>query len=187
MRQIHNAKTNILQAAGTLLKKEGIDDFNIRKIADIAGVSIGTVYNYYPSKSQLVFDVMENLLEGCVKALNDEPQSTQTIFDTFRSIYFSMFDYFNLFQKNLMRDLSVLASAESGSPAAVEKSHMNIFQDAFRHVFDVHSNEVDPELLKILGVEQTISFIIVHFNDMIRRNVKDYSGMDFILRKLLSK
>ncbi len=187
MRTIQNAKTKILQAAGNLLKKEGLVDFNIRKIADMAGVSVGTVYNNYPSKSRLVFDVMERLLEDCVATLKDESKSPKTIFDSFRNIYFSMFDYFNLFQKNLMRDLFVLASTDSNSPAIVEHSHMKIFQDAFQHVFETHADEVDPEVLEVLGVERTITFILVHFNDMIRRNVKDYGDMDFILRKLLSK
>lgn len=185
MRTIENAKTKILRAAGDLLKKEGLVDFNMRTIARMAGVSVGTVYNHYPAKAELVFDVMERLLADCVMTISDA--SAKTIFDAFRNIYFSMLDYFNLFQKNLMRDLSVLASTETNPRASVEHSHMAIFQNAFKNAFEAHRDEIDPRIFTVLGVDRAIAFILAHFNDMIRRNVRDYAELDFILRKLLSK
>jgi AcrR family transcriptional regulator len=44
----------ILQAAEQILEREGLASFNTNRVADIAGVSIGTLYQYYPNKTALV-------------------------------------------------------------------------------------------------------------------------------------
>jgi len=64
---------------------------------------------------------------------------------------------------------------------------MAIFQNAFKNAFEAHRDEIDPRIFTVLGVDRAIAFILAHFNDMIRRNVRDYAELDFILRKLLSK
>jgi|GEM_PF-2241684 len=185
MRSIGNAKTKILEVASDLLKKDGLAEFNMRTIAKLAHVSVGTVYNYYPAKSDLVVDIMENLLRECCAVIDDE--SGKSIYDKFRNIYFQMLGYFNLFQANLMQDLMVLASSEGNPSGNIVMQHMKIFQDAFKRAFEAHRSEIDPRVFTVLGIENAIGFIIVNYNDMIRHNVSDFTRMEFLLRKLLQR
>lgn len=44
------SKEKLLTAARILVAEEGFSALAIRKLAEAASVSVGTVYNYFPSK-----------------------------------------------------------------------------------------------------------------------------------------
>ena len=44
----------ILQAATRVLAKESLDGFNTNRVAQIAGISVGSLYQYFPNKDALV-------------------------------------------------------------------------------------------------------------------------------------
>lgn len=44
-----------LKAAQDLLERDGIDGVTTRKIAQLAGVSVGTVYGYFPNKEAIIY------------------------------------------------------------------------------------------------------------------------------------
>src|SRR3569832_100549 len=49
----------LVEATARLLVKEGFDTMSTNKIAQAAGVSIGSLYQYYPSKEALVAAVVD--------------------------------------------------------------------------------------------------------------------------------
>lgn len=48
----------ILQAAAHILETDGMADFNTNRIAEIAGVSIGSLYQYFPSKQAILAELI---------------------------------------------------------------------------------------------------------------------------------
>ena len=48
------ARSDILAAANTLIARKGYADTTMREIAETANVSYQTLYNYFPSKAQIV-------------------------------------------------------------------------------------------------------------------------------------
>lgn len=49
----------VLDSAITLLTESGAEDFNTNRVAERAGVSIGTVYQYFSSKEMMLSAVVE--------------------------------------------------------------------------------------------------------------------------------
>jgi AcrR family transcriptional regulator len=49
----------ILDAAAHVLVKEGIEHATTNRIAEVAGVSIGSLYQYFPSKDALISSLLE--------------------------------------------------------------------------------------------------------------------------------
>ena len=49
----------LLEATARVLLKEGYDRASINRIAEVAGVSIGSLYQYFPSKEALVAAVID--------------------------------------------------------------------------------------------------------------------------------
>jgi AcrR family transcriptional regulator len=45
---------SILEAAGQMLEREGAEGLNTNRIAERAGVSIGTLYQYFPDKAAIL-------------------------------------------------------------------------------------------------------------------------------------
>ena len=95
-RQLRNKKA-LLSAARQLIHEKGVDTATMQEITEIADVGVGTMYNYFKSKDdlirQIVRDDMDHLVEWTLKSL--EPS-----FDPVRQ---AGYDYWNFLQK-LSRD-----------------------------------------------------------------------------------
>ena len=48
------ARESMLQAAEALIERDGFDNARMRDIAELAGVSYQTLYNYFPTKARIV-------------------------------------------------------------------------------------------------------------------------------------
>jgi AcrR family transcriptional regulator len=48
----------ILQAAARILVNEGYDRLNTNRIAEVAGVSVGTLYQYFPTKEAILSEII---------------------------------------------------------------------------------------------------------------------------------
>ncbi len=55
---IKDAKETIISRARALLAAHGATKLNMRALAESAGVAAGTLYNYFPSKEDLISEVM---------------------------------------------------------------------------------------------------------------------------------
>jgi AcrR family transcriptional regulator len=44
----------ILEAAARILAKDSLDGFNTNRVAEVAGISIGSLYQYFPNKEALI-------------------------------------------------------------------------------------------------------------------------------------
>jgi len=53
----------ILSAAAHILTEEGYDKFTTNRVAELAGVSIGSLYQYFPNKEALIFGLAEHHAE----------------------------------------------------------------------------------------------------------------------------
>ena len=57
----------ILEAATRVLERNGPEAFTTSRVAEVAGVSVGSLYQYYPNKASLLFclhEVFPNLQRG---------------------------------------------------------------------------------------------------------------------------
>ncbi|MEO8698994.1 MAG: TetR/AcrR family transcriptional regulator [Kofleriaceae bacterium] len=62
----------ILAASARVLVKRGFDRFTTNEVADAAGVSIGSLYQYFPNKEALVAALIEKHIEDMNAALLSE-------------------------------------------------------------------------------------------------------------------
>lgn len=58
-KQSHDTRARILQAAFTVLSRQGYENTSVKDIAEEAGVAQGLVHYHYKSKQQLVLAVLE--------------------------------------------------------------------------------------------------------------------------------
>lgn len=69
------SKEQILDAAYEIATTQGLGALSIRAVAAACGVAVGTVYNSYPTKSELVNDVVgrfwQRALSGCMAAAGE--------------------------------------------------------------------------------------------------------------------
>lgn len=61
MNTVVTSKEEILKASRNLIQQYGWSAVNIRSVASACGVSIGSIYNYFPSKADLVGATVESI------------------------------------------------------------------------------------------------------------------------------
>jgi AcrR family transcriptional regulator len=77
-------RQEIVGTAVRLFHARGFDDVTVEEIADAAGVSKKTVFNYFATKEDLVFDRFEEREAGLVSAVRDRPAGL-SVLESFRA------------------------------------------------------------------------------------------------------
>ena len=62
----------LLQATARILVREGFDKASTNRIAEVAGVSVGSLYQYFPSKEALVAAVINRHNQEVMRAVQGE-------------------------------------------------------------------------------------------------------------------
>lgn len=55
--------TSVRQAARQILENEGPSALTTNRVAEVAGVSVGSLYHYYPNKDSIVADLFDELVD----------------------------------------------------------------------------------------------------------------------------
>jgi AcrR family transcriptional regulator len=75
-RSQHQRRKRIVQAAAALASRGGVDAMQMRTVAERAGVALGTLYRYFPSKMELVVAVVSEELDLLEKSMQRRPPAT---------------------------------------------------------------------------------------------------------------
>ena len=68
----------ILQAATRVLSRESLAGFNTNRVAEVAGVSVGSLYQYFPNKAALVTALIDRSQTELAEAFEKLVQQIQT-------------------------------------------------------------------------------------------------------------
>lgn len=71
----------ILEAAMTVFSRDGYDRASVQEIAREAGVSVGTIYNYFPGKRDILTALMEHYIINPIVGFfsNPDPKADESI------------------------------------------------------------------------------------------------------------
>ena len=70
---------NLIEATARILVKEGFDKASTNRSAEVAGVSIGSLYQYFPSKEALVAAVIERHQQEIMRTVRGELAQVATL------------------------------------------------------------------------------------------------------------
>lgn len=126
----------ILDAAARILERQGAAAFTTNRIAEVAGVSVGTFYQYFPNKSAVVeallerhFMEMKAVIETAKATVLDEPLEVKLriLISAAVSIHFT--------RPELQRELDRLRQSDDleAEQAREDAAHLNTIQLIERH------------------------------------------------------
>ena len=73
-----STRTAILEAAGTLLAKDGPEGLSVSQVAQLAGVNRGTAYQHFPTREQLLAATTAWVSEKLRKAVFGDPNDAES-------------------------------------------------------------------------------------------------------------
>lgn len=77
-RSQHQRRKRIIQAAAALASRGGVEAMQMRTVAERAGVALGTLYRYFPSKMDLVVAVVGEEIDLLESSIERRPPTAAT-------------------------------------------------------------------------------------------------------------
>ena len=84
---IENLPQRLAEEARRQIEQSGFSAMTIRSVAKGCGVGVGTVYNYYTSKEELVATFMLSDWKDCIAAIQRCADESETLEPVLRTIY----------------------------------------------------------------------------------------------------
>ncbi len=117
-RQKVDRERRILQAAITLFRRDGYRAVRIEDLAELAGVSVGTVYNYHATKGDILIAIValevEEVLEAGAHTVANPPVGVETALLT---LIFQYYDHsLEYLTKEMWRSAMALAIETPHTP-----------------------------------------------------------------------
>ena len=105
---IKDLENRLLEEARRQIEERGYGALTVRSVAEGCGVGVGTVYNYFRSKDELLATYILRDWNGCVLAI----RTVATYSDTPQSVLRCMYDQLNAFSdrhRGVFRDKAAAA------------------------------------------------------------------------------
>ncbi len=71
MNKVVTSKEDILAVSKEMVAENGIQAINMRNVAKQCGVAVGSVYNYFPSKNDLIIAVIDAIWKEIIPGISD--------------------------------------------------------------------------------------------------------------------
>jgi TetR/AcrR family transcriptional regulator, cholesterol catabolism regulator len=104
--------TVILDAVEDLLESDGLDKWQLRDVAEIAKVSLATIYKHFPSRDDLILATIERWMDEHVYKPIRERAPGEPLFDALMRMFRTIFKPWE--QHPMMLDAFVRASSLNG-------------------------------------------------------------------------
>lgn len=71
MNKVVTSKEDILEVSKGMVAENGVQAINMRNVARQCGVAVGSVYNYFPSKNDLMIAVIDRIWREIIQGISD--------------------------------------------------------------------------------------------------------------------
>lgn len=144
MNTIVTSKEAILEASRELIRTEGWNSINIRSVAKACNISVGTIYNYFQNKTDLITATIESIWQD-IFHMPEEDLSFRNFLDSinwaFDKIQEGDQKYPGFFTSH---SISFVDSEKKHGQKKMEESLQHI-QDGFYQVL-IHDTQVDQTI-----------------------------------------
>ncbi len=168
----------ILEAAAQVLSKEGAARFTTARVAEMAGVSVGSVYQYFPNKAAILFRLQTDEWQQTAEMLRSILASTDRPPLERLRILVLAFIRSECEEASMRVALNDAAPLYRDAPEALEEkaSGERIFQDFIQEVLPRASDKTRELASKLITA--TLSTLGKYFSENLRTEaeIEEYAG-----------
>lgn len=187
-KQKANRKDRLLKAAVALFRARGYRSVRIEDVARMAGVSVGTFYNYYQTKGDVLISIValevEEVLEAGTTIVTDPPAGAE------QALLTLIFSYYDHSLEYLSKDMWRTAMAQSIEAPGTRNGQLYaaLDQRLAEQVTDLLSTlQRCGEVRRAVNVVAMGPVIFNNLNQNFIEFVKDYSMTLNVLRSRVAE
>lgn len=185
MNHVITSKEQLLEAAKEIAYQEGISSISIRHVAAKCGVSIGSIYNYFPTKADLVMGVIEDFWSTVVHNGVCRTVGHPGFVDFLGQLYQGLHECITTFQSDFLQQLDFLSPAERQKGKEREAVYMRHIQVGLRQVLEQDDRIQHGVWSQDFTKEELVSFAFSNMLMLLRANQPDCRFFQQALRRML--
>lgn len=181
-----NHKEVILSKAKDIAINEGINKINIRTVAKKSGVSIGTVYNYFPSKGDLLVAVIQDFWQGALNDVDWISLIDNDFYENLEKVYSVLYDYLHKFKENWLEQLALLKTQEKLIGRQKEDEYFQKMYGKLILLIDMDNKLQQYPWSEIISKENMAEFIFENMLIMLKKEKEDMKFFIELLKIIMS-
>ena len=184
MNRTVTSREQLLAAAKEIAYGQGLSQVNIRAVASKCGVAVGSIYNYFPTKADLIAAVIEDFwrqaahMESCVPGPGE-------LFPAYVGrLYSELRRNLSAFQSGWLSQIAALGADERQKGRALEEKCFEHIKRGLLHALE-GCPSASPLLADAEGQSAFVDFVFRNLLLLLRRGDSDCTYFQQILEALL--
>jgi AcrR family transcriptional regulator len=181
-RIIENPKQLILGKAKEILYNQGYHKLSMRSLSKECDIALGTIYNYYPTKKELIVEMMADYWQNYLDSVEEIVNSNEDIYIKLNGI----FNELEIFIKNFRQYWLTpeLYDSREYVEGGLKKEYI-FMGKLIEMVEDILIKEQANKNIHIkLGTRETANFIIMNFITIVQMPLFKYESFEVFLKEL---
>lgn len=180
---IDNLQAIILNKAKEILSKQGYSKLNMRAIAKSCDIALGTIYNYYPTKKELILAMMIDYWQEYFKVIDIIINSEDEFYSKLNKIFNELSRFINKFKAEWLKP--ELYEKPDYVKDGIEKEFIYI-EKLITEIEDLLLKEEALKNIKLkFDAKETARFILMNFVAMNQMPVFQYSTFEKFIKEIL--
>lgn len=180
-----NYKGIILSSAKEIAAEQGITKINIRSVAKNSGISIGTVYNYFPSKGELLVAVIEDFWEDAFSSIDWQSLKHDDFYSNLEKVYNTLYLYLYKFKENWLEQLALLKAQEKLLGQQKQNEYFKKICNKIITLMDMSKDLNQYPWSNTFSKEKIAEFIFYNMLTMLRKGEEDISFLIDIIKRIM--
>ncbi|WP_332559103.1 TetR/AcrR family transcriptional regulator [Clostridium sp.] len=181
-----NYKERILSSAKEIALREGMTKIDIRSVAKNCGIASGTVYNYFPSKGDLLASVIQDFWEDAFQNIDWRSFAHNDFYTNLEKIYNILNEYLNKFKENWLEELSLLKTHEKQLGRQKQNEYFKIISNRIITMMDMDHIVRNYPWSEEISKEKMAEFIFDNMLIKLRKGERDINFFIMVMKKILS-
>lgn len=166
MNTVVTSREQLLAAAKEIAAQDGIAAVNIRAVAARCGISIGSIYNYFSTKAELVVTVIEDFWLSAAEDMRMAGNRGDFL-SCFEAVFRRLQNYLSDFEENWLEQISLLSAKERQMGRRREVDYFGSLRAMFIRALkqdggipqSVWASDFTPEQMAEFALENLISIL----------------------------
>lgn len=185
MNRIVTSKDELIKVAKEIVFEEGIENLSIRSLAKRCNIATGSVYNYFSSKAEVVFAVVEEFWMMVFREEIFEREVGILFPEYFQRVYKQLSEHIDEFRSLFMTQFHIMGADDRASRKKKEETCLSHVKKRLLEVLALDSNIAADVWTETFTPDAFVSFIMSNMMMMASNGVTDDSYFNEVIKRLL--
>lgn len=173
-------RDTLLSHARNVVETEGVDAINIRSIAKMADISVGTVYNYFSSKDDIFLALTQEYWKKTLQEMR-KAVTAELFWEQIEQIYLFLNEHIKQSGGMLMKSLANVETTGKELMSSMQKTVVAQMIDRMDKDNNVRTDIWDDNFTK----EQYVSFIMMNMMMLLRTKSTDINFFIELIKRTI--